>query len=157
MQFSPARRDFLRAFWKFPAQKPKLFVETGFLFRNYIIPQRVAAKIYKVVLTALAEIFCPKSDKKNNGKWFFSIDRPCIRLPPWKLRKQTWRRFPVNFIKVLIMFSSNSQTCYKKKHSFQKSMWDQKFLSHMTHAVLWMPPSKFSTVWKIFAQIPKNC
>ena len=57
MQFSQASRDFLPAIWKIPAQKPQLIVETRFLFRICIIPQRLAAKIYKVVLTILWTFF----------------------------------------------------------------------------------------------------
>ena len=51
MQFSQTSRDFLPAFWKSPTQKPQLIVVTGLLFRNYIIPQRAASKIDKVVST----------------------------------------------------------------------------------------------------------
>ena len=53
MQFSQASRDFLPEIWKIPAQKPQLSVETTSLFQNYIIPQRLAAKIHKVVLSIL--------------------------------------------------------------------------------------------------------
>ena len=45
---------------------------------------------------------------------------------PWTLRKQFWWRLPVNFIKKLVFFSSNSQNCYKKKHSFPKKVRETK-------------------------------
>ena len=77
MQFSQASRDFMPAVWKIPAQKPQLIVERRILFRKYMIPQRVAAKIYKVFLTIMWIFFCPKSKKKNE-KGFFSINIPSI-------------------------------------------------------------------------------
>ena len=155
-QFSQASRDFLPAVWKIPTQKPQLIVETRFLFSKYIIPQKVAAKIYKVVLTTLPENFCPKSEM-NNENWFFSIGIPCIQMITWTLRKQFWVRLPVIFIKELMFFSSNSQTSYKKKHSFQKKYVRLKAsFAHEACSPVNPPPQLFSHGLKVFAHIPKN-
>ena len=73
MQFSQASRDFLPAIWKIPAQKPQLTVKTRFLFRNYIIPQRLVAKIYKVVLTILWTFFAKNQRRIMKMDFFQQI------------------------------------------------------------------------------------
>ena len=77
MQFSQPDRDFLTAVWKIPARKPKLKVETRLIFRNCIIPQRVALKMYNAVLTTLLDSFWLKSEN-NKENWFFLNNIPSI-------------------------------------------------------------------------------
>ena len=69
---------------------------------------------------------------------------------PWTLRKQFGRRLPVNFIKKLTFFSSNSQTCYKKKHSSQKKYVRIKAsFAHEACSPV-NPPEFFSHSLKVF-------
>ena len=70
MQFSQPSRVFLPAVRKFPAQNPKLFVETVFP-KLYHSPNSCCENL-QGSFDKTVDFSCSKS-KKNNGKWFSSI------------------------------------------------------------------------------------